>query len=171
MQARHFNAIVLSSKAALAALVAVPCYDLFGLAGAVWAAISAVLVIHTGLHPSLRASLMRVVANLIGALIGAVCIEFSGHTLTAMAAGVLLTGLICHLARLDDAVRPAYAAVVIVTFTTGGGKDAWTEPFERVFAVLIGCASSLIVSFLMDNLLCRFKLSPAGDETSHGTSE
>ncbi|HEY5234415.1 MAG TPA: aromatic acid exporter family protein [Verrucomicrobiae bacterium] len=171
MQARHFDAILLSSKAAVSAIVAVPCYNLFGLPGAIWASISAVLVIQPGLNPSLRASLMRVVANLIGAFIGAVLITLIGQTLTALAAGVLLTGLVCYLARLEDAVRPAYAAVVIVTFTSGAGKAAWTEPLERVLAVMTGCACSLAAGFVIDKLAGRLKIRHKDEKKNHETSE
>lgn len=171
MQARHFDAILLSCKAAVSAIVAVPCYNFFGLPGAIWAAISAVLVIQPGLNPSLRASLMRVIANLIGAFFGAVLITLIGHTMTALAAGVLLTGLVCYLARLEDAVRPAYAAVVIVTFTSGTGKAAWTEPLERVLAVVIGCICSLVVGFVIDKLASRFKIWRKDEKTKHETSE
>jgi len=40
MQPRHFEAIIFSLKAALAAVIAVVCYEDFGLPGAGWSAIS-----------------------------------------------------------------------------------------------------------------------------------
>jgi uncharacterized membrane protein YgaE (UPF0421/DUF939 family) len=44
---------LLSSKAAVSAIIAVPCYNLFGLPGAIWASISAVLSVVTGCACSL----------------------------------------------------------------------------------------------------------------------
>jgi len=68
MPPRHFEAIIFSAKAAAAAFFAVMCYIFSNLPGAVWAAISAVLVTQTSLHSSWKASLTRVIANLVGAI-------------------------------------------------------------------------------------------------------
>lgn len=170
MQARHMDALVLSLKAALSALVTVLAYRSLGIPGtATWAAISAVLVVQPSLHPSLKASLIRVVANLIGAILGAGLFFLIPNPLTAMSIGVLLTGLICHAARLDDALRPAYAAVIIVTFTVSTSGDHFREPLDRIFAVLIGCTCALAVGFCMDKLTARLKILPKTD--SNETTE
>jgi len=114
-----------------------------------WAAISAVIVTQPSMHPSVRASLMRVIANVIGACVGAVLAALFGHTLYALAAGVMLTGIICHLNHLDEALRPAYAAVVIVMLNPAPG-NTWFNSLERVYAVVLGCLVSLLVGFLCD---------------------
>jgi uncharacterized membrane protein YgaE (UPF0421/DUF939 family) len=123
------------------------------LAQPVWAAVSAVVVSQASLHPSARDSVTRVLANVIGAFVGAALSALAGHSLWVLAAGVLLTGLICHLTKLEAALRPAYAAVVIVIFTTGGG--AWSESRDRVIAVLIGCAATLAVALVYDTATRR----------------
>ncbi len=170
MQPRHLDALILSVKAAVSALVTVLAYDGLKIPGtATWAAISAVLVVQPGLHPSLKASLIRSFANLVGALLGAGLFFLFQNPLPAMCLGVLLTGLICYAARLDDALRPAYAAVIIVTYTVSNTGDHITEPLDRIFAVLIGCACSLAVSFIMDKLTARARIQgppPAKHETS-----
>jgi uncharacterized membrane protein YgaE (UPF0421/DUF939 family) len=114
-----------------------------------WAAISAVIVTQPSMHPSVRASLMRVVANLIGACVGAVFAGLFGHSLYGLAAGVIITGLICNLTHLDEALRPAYAAVVILVLNPAPGNP-WFNSLERVYAVVIGCLVSLLVGFLCD---------------------
>ena len=171
MPTRHLDTLALSLKAALSAIVTVLAYDFLNIPGtATWAAISAVLVVQPGLHPSLKASLIRVVANLIGAILGAGLFFLFQNPLAAMAIGVLLTGLICYAARLDDALRPAYAAVIIVTFTVSSSGDHLREPLDRIFAVLIGCTCALVVGFLMDKLTARLKIqTPKTDH--HETSE
>ena len=63
MQTRHVEAIIFSLKAAVAAVIAVVCYDDFHLPGAGWAAISAVLVLQPDLHSSWKASLTRVTGS------------------------------------------------------------------------------------------------------------
>src|ERR1700733_10106977 len=99
MPPRHFEAILFSVKAALAAVDAVLCYNLSGLPSAGWAAISAVLVIQPSLHSSLKVSLVRVMATLAGAFGGALLSEVVGHTLLALAIGVMLTGFVCYLLK------------------------------------------------------------------------
>ena len=79
------------------------------------AAVSAVLVTQPDLHSSFKASLMRVVANLAGAFGGAALLAATGQPILAMAIGVLMTGLVCYLLKQDDALRPAFVAVIIVT--------------------------------------------------------
>ncbi len=155
------EAVFFSAKAALSSVVAVLCFDFFHLQGAMWAAISAVIVTQPSLHPSVRASLMRVIANLIGACVGAIFAALFGHTLYGLAAAVMITGLICHLTRLDEALRPAYAAVVILMLNPAPGST-WFNSIERVYAVVIGCLVSLLVGFLCDKSTQPFGIGRKG---------
>jgi uncharacterized membrane protein YgaE (UPF0421/DUF939 family) len=157
MQPRHFEAIIFSTKAAVAAVIAALLYELFDLPGAPWvAAVSAVLVTQPDLHSSLKVSLMRVIANLAGAFGGAVLLVIIGQPVMAMALGVMLTGLLCYLLKQDDALRPAFVAVIIVTLT--GETAGWHSPMNRVAAVVIGCVCALVIGFLFDKLADAFKL-------------
>ncbi len=158
MQARHLEAIIFSVKATIGAVVAALVYNLFGLSGGMWvAAVSAVLVTQPDLHSSLKASLMRVAANLAGALVGAILLAVIGKPLVAMAIGVMATGLVCQIMKLDDALRPAAVAVIIVTLISS--KNEWDNSFNRVIGVVIGCFCALVVGFFLDNLVRAFKLS------------
>jgi uncharacterized membrane protein YgaE (UPF0421/DUF939 family) len=162
MQPRHFEAVIFSVKAAVAAVVAARLHEFFNLPGAPWvAAVSAVLVTQTSLHSSLKASLMRVIANLAGAFGGAGLSVVLGHPLVAMAVGVMLTGLVCYILKQDDMLRPAFVAVILVTLVGETGK--WRTPLDRVVAVVTGCACALAVGFLFDKISDKFKL-PANDE-------
>jgi uncharacterized membrane protein YgaE (UPF0421/DUF939 family) len=156
MQPRHLEAIIFSVKAAIATVAAVVCYEDFNLPGAGWAAISAVLVIQPTLHSSFKASFIRIAANLAGAFGGAALNVAIGHPLPALALGVMLTGLICYLLKADDAMRPAFAAVVIVTFTSEASK--WDSSRDRVIAVIIGCFWAIAIGFLFDKLSVWLKL-------------
>ena len=154
LRKEHIDALLFSAKAAVSALLAVWCFGLFHLNGMVWAPISAVIVTQPTLHPSVRASLYRVAANLIGAFIGAALITAIGRPMVSMAVGVLLTGLACYFAKLDDAVRPAYAAVVIVTL--GSETHAWVGSMDRVLGVTVGCVCALAVGFVFSKVLDMF---------------
>jgi len=74
----------------------------------------------------------------------------------AMAAGVMFTGLVCYLLKLDDLLRPAFVAVVLVTLI--GGTDKWHSSLNLAAAVVIGCLCALAAGFLFDKLSNRFKL-------------
>jgi uncharacterized membrane protein YgaE (UPF0421/DUF939 family) len=151
MQSRHFEAIIFSAKAAVAAVIAALCYKFFQLPGAPWvAAVSAVLVTQPDLHSSFQASFMRVLANLAGAFGGAMLLAATGQPITAMAIGVMLTGLLCYLLKQDDALRPAFVAVIIVTLI--GENSKWQNSRDRVVAVIVGCVCALVVGFLFDKI-------------------
>lgn len=151
MQPRHFEAVIFSAKAAVATVVAALGYQFFQLPGAAWvAAVSAVLVTQPDLHSSYRASFMRVIANLAGAFGGAVLLAATGQPILAMAVGVMVTGLVCYLLKQDDALRPAFVAVILVTLI--GGNNEWHNSRDRVAAVIIGCICALVVGFLFDKL-------------------
>ena len=170
MQPRHFEAIIFSAKAAVSAVVAALCYNFFDLPGAPWvAAVSAVLVTQPNLHSSLQASFMRVVANLAGAFGGAALSILIGQPIIAMAIGVMLTGLICYFLKQDDAQRPAFVAVVIVTLIGDSGK--WNSSLDRVAAVIVGCLCALVVGFLFDKLSGGFKFWHKDENKKRDTTE
>ena len=170
MQPRHFEAVIFSSKATVATVVAVLCYEFIKLPGAPWvAAVSAVLVTQPDLHASFQASFMRVIANLAGAFGGAALLAITGQPLVAMAIGVMLTGLICYLLKQDDALRPAFVAVIIVTLI--GENDKWHSSLDRVIAVVIGCVCALVVGFLFDKISSLFKLRDADENKKSGKQE
>ena len=93
---------------------------------------------------------MRVIANLAGAFGGAALLIAIGQPIAAMAIGVMLTGLLCYLLKQDDALRPAFVAVIIVTLI--GENSKWQNSIDRVIAVIIGCACALAVGFLFDKI-------------------
>ena len=170
MQPRHFEAVIFSTKAAVATLAAALCYKFFKLPGFPWvAAVSAVLVTQPDLHASFKASLMRVAANLGGVFGGAALLVITGQPLVAMTVGVLLTGLICYLLKQDDALRPAFVAVIIVTLI--GENDKWLASMDRVIGVVIGCACALAVGFLFDKISGLGRLHPKAEPKKSGQQE
>ncbi|MFZ0825826.1 MAG: FUSC family protein [Verrucomicrobiia bacterium] len=170
MQPRHFEAIIFSAKATVAAVVAALVYQSLALPGLPWvAAVSAVLVTQPSLHSSLKASSMRVVANLAGAFGGAALSIIIREPLLAMAAGVMLTGLICYLLKQDDMLRPAFVAVILVTLA--GATDKWHSSLARVVGVVVGCLGALIIGYLFDKVSDRFMFRRRDDGTKHDVSE
>lgn len=154
----HLDALIFSAKASVSALLALLLFRLTGRPGDVWAAVSAVIVTQPSLHPSVRASLTRVIANLIGASIGLGMAIALRQELLSLAVGILLTGMACHFIRLDDALRPAYAAVIIVIMSPD--QNHWHDSLDRVFAVVLGCVCTLVVGFVFDKFSTWLKPRP-----------
>ncbi len=170
-QTSHLDALIFSAKAAAAAVAAVLLFGLTTLPGGVWAAVSAVIVTQPSMHPSVRASLTRVTANLIGASVGAAISLTLGHaslslSMLSLAVGVLVTGMVCHFTRLDDALRPAYAAVVIVIMSYD--KERWYGSLDRVLAVFLGCVCALAVGFVCDKIATLLKVETKGAAPNEG---
>jgi uncharacterized membrane protein YgaE (UPF0421/DUF939 family) len=173
MQPRHFEAIIFSAKAAVSCTIAALIYGYYTLPGSHWvAAVSAVIVTQPDLHASLKTSLLRVLANLFGAFGGAALAVLIGQPVVAMAIGVLLTGLVCYLLKLDEAMRPAFVAVILVTLAGGtGGTGEWHTSLNRIVGVIIGCVCALAVGFLFDKLSTWFKLHRPDDTGKSGPQE
>jgi uncharacterized membrane protein YgaE (UPF0421/DUF939 family) len=148
-----WQAFLFSLQAAIAAVLAYLAYRAFGLPGATWAPVSALVVMKPSLKTSWQAALLRFAANIVGATSGALCGGALGHSMSALALGVLLTGLVCHYARLDDSLRSAYAASAIVTL--GTDTAVWFGSLDRVLAVVVGCAMALLVGLAFAPLTSR----------------
>lgn len=169
MTARHLEAIIFSTKAAVAAVIGAAGYEFLRMPGLPWvAAVSAVIVTQPSLHSSWKASLLRVIANISGALVGAALSILIGYPLAAMAVGVMLTGLACYALKQDDMLRPAFVAVILVTLA--GETAEWQTSWKRVTGVIVGCVCALAVGFLFDKLLKHVKLQPE-DQSKKGDSQ
>ena len=127
------------------------------LPGSAWASVSALIVTQPTLHPSLRASLYRLAANVVGVTVGALSVQYIPSPMLGLAVGVVLTGLICHFTHLDDGLRAAYVAAVIVIL--GNEHNVLAGSVDRVLAVIIGCVSALVVGVIF-HLIFRLKKEP-----------
>lgn len=120
--------------------------------GAIWALVSAVIVLRPGFEDSLRASEIRIAANVVGALVGVVvnvAARSAGPAQIAVALAIVI--LICHWPPLAKGVRSACAGVVIVMMHEGSITHMG---LERLAAVLVGCLSALVVGYVGDKI-CR----------------
>ena len=148
-----FDAFLFSCKTAVSAVLALLFYETLHLPGSAWAApVSAVLISQPTFQPSVQASLTRFWANLIGASLGAIAVSLIQSPLLALLVGVFLTGMVCHHLKFDDALRPAYASVVIVILTSQG-RNPVADSLERLLAVMVGCSIALGVGLVFDKLL------------------
>jgi uncharacterized membrane protein YgaE (UPF0421/DUF939 family) len=148
------EAFVYTSKAALAAAAAYGLSHAIYATGAIWAVVSALVVIQPFLHTSLRASWVRVVANLLAGVVAGALGAFIGVKLIVLVLGIIIVGLACHVMKLDDGLRAAYAGVAIVTLTAQG--PFWAEPMQRIVGVFLGCVCALVINLAFDKIGHKF---------------
>lgn len=123
--------------------------------GAIWALVSAVIVLRPGFEDSLRASEVRIAANMVGAVVGVAVGMAAGSTgATEIALALSVVILICHWPPLENGVRSACAGVVIVMMHNEGSIRHMG--LERLAAVVVGCLTALVVGYLGDQLSRRF---------------
>jgi uncharacterized membrane protein YgaE (UPF0421/DUF939 family) len=127
--------------------IVVYCYQRFDLGSAMWAVVSAVLVLQPGLEQSYGASATRFVSNLIGALTGAAVDHLHGHSAADVAVALVLVVAFCEVLRLDQGLRSACASVLIVMM---GGTVVAHATERRVLAVIIGCSTALVVQIVAE---------------------
>ncbi len=159
-------AFIYTCKAAIAAALSIALCEWFQLPWGVWAAVSALIVIQPSLHPSLRASLVRVAANLIAAGVGSALHAVINVPLVDLVLGIMAVGMICHHTKLDDGLRAGYAAIAIVTLTMQ--DNTLQGAVNRVVSVIIGCVCAVLVNVLFDKFSGKSpRLPPSGGGSTH----
>jgi uncharacterized membrane protein YgaE (UPF0421/DUF939 family) len=111
-----------------------------------WAVTSVALVMQTQARASFHVAAVRVVINVVSASVALLALHLGGATIPSFAIALLLVGLFCYLANLDDGIRSAYICVVIII-----GVDrfaAVSPPIDRVAAVAVGSAIGVGVSWV-----------------------
>jgi uncharacterized membrane protein YgaE (UPF0421/DUF939 family) len=135
-----------AAQAAIAATLVIVLYRWMGSGSAMWAAVSAVLVLQPRFRRSLAASAIRVIANLLGAGVGVLVSLAVPQQILAEAIALIVIVLLCEVARLDTGVRSACASVLIVTMAPGSLVE---RAIERASAVCIGCAVALVLQLAL----------------------
>jgi len=113
--------------------------------GAVWAIITAILILQPFLDKSMSASGVFIVATLLGASAGTAAALLIPREAAALLGGVLVTVILCHLFHLDLHVRVACLTVPIVQ-TWHQGSIIHVD-YERTAAILADCVVAVIVQF------------------------
>jgi uncharacterized membrane protein YgaE (UPF0421/DUF939 family) len=159
-RASVLSAAFYALEAVVCAAIVMVVYRRFALGSAMWAVVSAVLVLQPGIEQSYGASATRFVANLTGALTGAAVDRLHGHSAAEVMVALALVVGFCELLRLDQGMRSACASVVIVMMSVGAADVTQTTE-RRVLSVVIGCSTALAVR-IADERLHRWLLGVAG---------
>lgn len=110
-----------------------------------WALISVVIVFSP--DNSNKLAYDRIKSNLLGASIGMLLFLIPIPNILLICFGVALTILVGIALKLDNTLRSALAAMVIVLIEENQAHD-WLIPIERVICVCIGCFVALIITFV-----------------------
>jgi uncharacterized membrane protein YgaE (UPF0421/DUF939 family) len=153
------ESFVYAGQAVVATLAILAAYEWAGKPGAMWAAVSAVLVLQPGFRQSLAASAIRVIANMLGAGIAIVVGLSVANRTAAVCLSLLLIIMVCEFAKLDAGVRSACASVLIVSIGSG---TLYERGVERATAVAIGCAVALALQLFMHPLIQQFRRGVSG---------
>lgn len=138
-----------------AAVMIVLVYRTLALPDESWAITSVALVMQSQATASLRVAAIRVIVNVVSASVALIILHLGGATIPTFAIALLLVGLFCHLANLDDGLRSAYICVIIIIGADQFG--ALSAPIDRVAAVVVGSTIGVGVSWIYAQIGLRYQ--------------
>jgi uncharacterized membrane protein YgaE (UPF0421/DUF939 family) len=157
------TAALYAGQVVLAVTLLMEGYHLWTSQSALWAVVSAILVVQPAMEQSIATSAVRIAANTVGGVAGIVVGTFLGDGIWQFLLALLLVVLICEIFRFDLALRTACVSVAVIMFRSDVGQVA-TTGWERLFGVVIGCLTALCVQLLAEWL--RKKLGWHGPDMS-----
>lgn len=110
-----------------------------------WSLISAVIVLSPDNDSQLAYN--RIKSNILGGLIGFALYALPLPNMALLGIGIALVILIAYFLKIENTIRSAMAALVVVLVEQESTKD-WLIPFERIISVFIGCIVALFITFL-----------------------
>jgi uncharacterized membrane protein YgaE (UPF0421/DUF939 family) len=111
--------------------------------------ISVVLVIAPD-GTSNRLAIDRMKANILGSSIGLLLFLIHQPNLFLICVAVILTILIGIFLKLNAALRPALAALIIVMIHEEQQNSTWHIAIERMGCVMLGCVIGLLITIVFN---------------------
>lgn len=137
-------------KTGLAAVVAYALAWNFHLAYALWAPVTAVVVMQQSVAASVVMGVYRSVGTIIGAVFGIVVIVLLPDTPVWNGVGLFLATSICaFLTQWSSRYRMAAITVAVVVLATTGSHDRIAFALDRIMEILIGVACAMLVTILL----------------------
>ena len=146
MNASAISALQLSTRAAVAAGVAVIAARWLHLAFPLYAMIAAVIVTDLAPKRTRELAVPRLVGTVIGAALGAALSPFGPAKVWLLVVGVFAAMFLAQVLRLHDAAKLAGYVCGIVLLEHGNG--AWTYAVDRLGETVLGIGVAVLVSLL-----------------------
>jgi len=167
-------ALLYAGQVVLAALLLMEGYAYFNAPAAVWAVVSAAMVVQPVVEQSLVASAIRIAANGVGGICGIVVGHMLGDGMWEILLALVVCVFICERLRLDLGLRTACVSVVVIMMRSEGRVISTST--QRFFAVVVGCVTALLVQMLAEALRKRLgwtgppQLAPAAASSAQPAS-
>ena len=156
--------LIMALEAAICTVVIIATYNYGHLAGAMWAVVSAVLVLQPAFDQSLSTALIRVIANMLGAAVGALITVSHGHAPEDICVALAVVIVVGERLRLDKGLRSACASVVIVMMSAE--SSVVHTGLERAGSVAIGCGIALALQLLMQPVVGQLDRVFTGEDVA-----
>jgi uncharacterized membrane protein YgaE (UPF0421/DUF939 family) len=142
------TAVLYAAQVVLSATLLMEGYRLYGSPAALWAVVSAVMVVQPAMEQSIAASAVRIAANLVGGVVGILIGHFLGDGIWQILLSLVLVVFICDLFKLDLGLRTACVSVAVIMMR--GENGVISTGSQRLTAVIIGCVTALLVQVLAE---------------------
>ena len=137
------NAILDSTRTAVAAVISTLLARLLNLPEYYWAPISTIVVVQSTIPPR-TLGWQRFVGTALGAVLGAAMATFFNPTAWAYALGIFVCGLFAWLIRVEGAYR--FAAITLsIIFLIPHKAAPWIVAWHRSVEVSLGIAVALAI--------------------------
>lgn len=147
MSARNRELLIYAAKCITGTLLVFGIARIINYSDIGWCLISVMLVLSPDGKEAVSLAVIRIKANIVGAATGVFCLLLSHSNMWIVALALALTVSFCYLFKLENGVRSALAATIIIMLHDSG-KHLWDAALERIIAVLAGCILALIVTFI-----------------------
>jgi uncharacterized membrane protein YgaE (UPF0421/DUF939 family) len=126
--------------------------------GRIWAIVSAILALQPGFQQSVVTSVLRILANTVGAGVALFIgwTSYLGPPEVRLIMAIIIVVFTCELLRLEQALRTACVAVIIV-LTVGGKSQIVSSGEERFLATILGCGMAMFVQLATDFIREKMK--------------
>lgn len=143
----NMNHIVYIGKCLTGCVIAFLVDYIFSFRETNWYLLSILLVLSPAAEEALPFTIERIKGNIIGSVSSFIFLLFGLHAEVGICLAVALTIILCAVFDLIAVSRPALVAVVIIMIHPTGAH-LWDTVFERVAAVIGGCITGLIITYI-----------------------
>jgi uncharacterized membrane protein YgaE (UPF0421/DUF939 family) len=160
------TAVLYAAQVLVASVLLLEGYSWYGSPGAIWAVVSAALVIQPALEQAISASAVRIAANIVGGIVGILVGHFWGESMWHFLFAVVIVVAICDLLKLDLGLRTAVVSVAVIMLKSDGKVLSTAQ--GRLVAVVIGCLTGLCVQLAAEAVRKRIGWTElnAGDHSA-----